>query len=123
MPDDDRISGIADALESDESGDSDEPQDSNEAHDSQDSRASKASGTQRNQDPAAFSTDEAEKTSVYGTPETLESYSTTVKDAMTRAERRGLKDATAREVHNAVLRMANEDVEAVVDLMEEERDQ
>lgn len=122
MPDDSRVAGIADALESDDSEESDESRASQEAHDSEGSQTSRGVEVQRSQGWAAFSTEEAEKTSVYGTPETLEDYRTMVRVAMGRAESRGLQDATAREVHNAALRIAKRDVKEIVDEMEAVRE-
>lgn len=132
MPDDNRLAGIGDQLENNES---DEPEESTESDDSgdynnvresnesQDSKASDASGAGVKDEPAAFSYEDTEKTTVYGTEETLSTYSQALDIARARAiEEHGLDEIEARELHNAALLEGAENVDAIAARVAEERD-
>lgn len=121
MPDENRVAGIADALERDDSEESQESSESCESRDSQDSAPGQGPSQNGKGEASAFSASASEKTTVYGTETTISSYKRTISIAAGSAEASGLKDVTAREVHNAILQLGIEDTDAIVEKIEEER--
>lgn len=127
MPDDNRLAGIGEQLDEDsnESTDVVDSKDSSEVPESPesvDSRESVVSGGGMDDDPQAIGADETSKTTVYGTDETLREYSTALDLARARAiEDYGLEEIQARELHNAALQVAADNIDAIAERVSEER--
>lgn len=126
VPDESRLSGIADALEEDDADEPDESPDVSRVEESDDSRESHDSGESvadaDDDDPVAFSFEEADKISVYGTGETLEDYRTALDLAKAEAiQEHDLSGIEGRELHNAALQVACEHVDEIAEQVATER--
>lgn len=131
MPDDNRFSGIGDALEG---GEDDSPTDQADSEPTSDSGATSEASSESAQsttdtassnDPQqpAFEFSETTQTPIYVRSETLEEFQKAVKLDVERAliEDHDVANSTKSEIHDAMLRLAVEQPERVAELLAEAR--
>jgi len=115
MPDDNRFAGLGDELEESGDGPTNHIEDDDPAEEPEDEEESEGG--------PAFSFEESEQISIYPRTETAEETLDDVGFAVESVlrEQYGIRDMKGRELHDAIIRLAEERPERIAELIEQER--